>query len=186
MGSRRSTPPPKAEQKKLECPLCGGESVTTFMHHHTFSYGSGESAIELNVDLPVRRCGPCDFEYLDDAAEDLQHEAVCQHFGVLSPGEIRRIRQHHGMTRARFAEVTGIGEASLNRWENGLTIQTHAYDRYLRLLTLPGIIQHLKAMVERRPSPRAGSSAGEKRFRTLEVTDDRRKEQERFRLRLAA
>ncbi len=57
------------------------------------------------------------------------------------------------MTQARFAEVTGIGDASLNRWEHGLNIQTHAYDRYLRLLALPGIMQHLKEIVERGPCP---------------------------------
>ncbi len=186
MGPRRSTAQIQDVQQKHACPLCGGGSVTTSVYSHTFGYGSGESAIELTVDVPVRRCGPCDFEYLDGVAEDLKHEAICQHFGVLSPGEIRRTREGHQMTRAKFAEITGIGEASLNRWENGLTIQTHAYDRYLRLLTLPGIMQHLKAMVERGPSPRAGSSAGEKRFRTLKVTDDRRREQERFRLRPAA
>lgn len=123
------------------------------MHHHTFTYGTGESAFDVRVDVPVRRCNPCDFEYLDEVGEDLKHTALCEHFGVLPPDEIRRIREHHGMTRARFAEVTGIGEASLHRWENGLNIQTHAYDRYLRLLALPGIMQHLKEIVERGASP---------------------------------
>ena len=28
------------------------------------------------------------------------------------------------MTRAAFARVTGLGEATLNRWENGIMIQT--------------------------------------------------------------
>ena len=86
-------------------------------------------------------------EYLDEEAEQLKHEAVCRHFGVLSPGEIRRIREHHQMTPARFAEVTGLGEASLNRWENGLTIQTQGNDRYIRLLALPGTMQHLEDLV---------------------------------------
>ena len=67
-------------------------------------------------------------------------------------GEIRGIREHHQMTRARFAEITGLGEASLNRWENGLTIQTQGNDRYIRLLALPGIMQHLEDLVEREPS----------------------------------
>ena len=186
MGSRRSTTGLPDAQEKLECPLCSGDKVTTVMHHHTFTYGSEESAIKLTVDLPVRRCGPCEFEYLDEVAEDLKHEAICQHFGVLSPGEIRRVREHHRMTRARFAEVTGIGEASLNRWENGLTIQTHAYDRYLRLLALPGIMQHLWTSWTEGPSPRPASKTSEKRFRTLEATEDMRRKQEIFQLRLAA
>ena len=156
------------------------------MHRHTFTYGTGESAFDVKVDLPVRRCGPCDFEYLDEVSEELQHTALCEHFGVLTPNEIRRVRAHHGMTRARFAEVTGIGEASLNRWENALNIQTHAYDRYLRLLALPGVMQQLQEIVERRPSVRTDTSEGEDRFRTLEITDDTLRGQESFRLRPAA
>ena len=123
--------------KNLECPQCGTGGVRTSQHRHTFTYGSEESAFELTVDVPVRRCTSCDFEYLDEEARQLKHEAVCRHFGVLSPGEIRRIRERHQMTRAKFAEVTGLGEASLNRWENGLTIQTQGNDRYIRLLALP-------------------------------------------------
>ena len=156
------------------------------MHHHTFTYGTGETAFDLKVDLPVRRCDPCDFEYLDEVGQDLQHEAVCKHFGVLPPGEVRRVRERHGMTRARFAEVTGIGEASLNRWENGINIQTHAYDRYLRLLAVPGIMQQLKEIVEKGPSVSASTGAGGGRFRTLDTSDGIRREQDRFRLRPVA
>ena len=43
--------------------------------------------------------------------------------------------------------MTGLGEASLNRWENGLAVQTHANDRYLRLLARPGIMQQLQELV---------------------------------------
>ena len=38
------------------------------------------------------------------------------------------------MSRADFSRLTGLGEATLNRWENGILIQNAANDRYLRLL----------------------------------------------------
>ena len=91
------------------------------------------------VNVPVRRCGACGFEYLDQSAERLRHDAVCHHLGVLPPSEVRLIREGYGMTRARFARMTGFGKASLDCWENGLTIQTRANDRRLRLLARPGI-----------------------------------------------
>lgn len=47
-----------------ECPQCGEHSVTTYLHHDTFTYGSGDTAATLEVvDLPVRRCGACDLEF---------------------------------------------------------------------------------------------------------------------------
>ena len=130
-----------------ECPQCGEDSVATYWHHDTFKYGSGDSAPMLYVDLPVRRCEPCDFEFLDHEGEQLRHEAVCRHLGVLSPAEISDIRKRLGMTRAAFAEVTGLGDATLNRWEHGAAVQNLAYDRYLRLLALPGVMESLQLRI---------------------------------------
>lgn len=167
------------------CPLCGG-GVTTAWTRHTFDYGSGESAVELSVDVPVRRCDGCDFEFTDEIAERLRHEAVCDHLGVLPPAAIRHIRERHGMTRAQFAQVTGLGEASLNRWENGLNIQTHANDRYLRLLEHPAIMRQLIELRDPRPRTRSASGLVTARFRELQVTNAMLREQESFRLCRAA
>lgn len=173
-------------QQELTCPLCGNTGITTSWNPDVFNYGSGESIVELTVDVPVRRCEDCDFEYLDDEAERLKHETVCRHLGVLSPDEIRSIRKGFGMTQVDFAQVTGIGIASLNRWENGLTIQTHAYDRYLRLLAAhPSNIRDIEKLTILSSSPESGISSG-KKFRVLNVTDNIRKEQESFKLRMAA
>lgn len=173
-------------QQELACPLCGNTGITTSWNPDVFNYGSGESTVELTVDVPVRRCEDCDFEYLDDEAERLKHEAVCWHLGVLSPDEIRHIRKGFDMTQAEFAQVTGIGVASLNRWENGLTIQTHAYDRYLRLLAVhPSNIRDIERLAILSSSPGSEISSG-KRFRVLNVTDNILKEQESFKLRKAA
>ena len=173
-------------QMDVACPLCGDEGIETSWHRHAFSYGSGGSAVELTVNVPVRRCDTCEFEYLDEAAERLKHEAVCEHLCVLSPEEIRRIREDHRMTRARFAQVTGLGEASLNRWENGLTVQTHANDRYLRLLAHPEIMRCLQDLVTSASPSRSSSIPVEGRFRALKVTDALRREKESFQLRKVA
>lgn len=185
MKSRRSPRLQSVTSGRLTCPQCGGDGITTLPHRHSFNYGAGEDAVELTVDLPVRRCGACEFEYIDHVGENLEHQAICRHLGVLSPDEIRRVRIGHRMTRARFAHVTGIGEASLNRWENGLTVQTQANDRYLRLLARPENMQRLLNLAAAKRRPPAAPGIGEGRFRVLEVSDEMRRAQERFDLRLA-
>ena len=180
-SSRSSTTRLRAVQLAPTCPLCGEDEVTFTMTPHAFEYGTGDSSVELHVRLPVGRCGSCGFEFLDDEAEQLKHRAICEHLGVLAPDEIQRVRKDHGMTRAQFARVTGLGEASLNRWENGLSIQTQANDRYLRLLACPENILRLEAFTEtKRTDPMPGQ------FRTVTVTDALRAEQSAFRLRLVA
>ena len=90
------------------------------------------------------------------------------------------------MSRVSFAQVTGLGEASLNRWENGLNIQTHANDRYLRLLKHPGIMRELRALTMPQVSPRPTFVVAGERFRALKVNSVVLKDKESFRLRIAA
>ena len=162
MELQHDSPQPTA---LLTCEECR-HPVTTTWHSHTFQYGSGESAAAIDVELPVRRCDQCDFDYLDDEGERLKHEAVCRHLGVLTPQEILRIREQHGLSRGAFAKLTGIGEASLGRWENGIKIQTPGYDRYLRLLALPNTIALLEQIVS---APPATAPHG-KEFRVIELS----------------
>ncbi len=189
MESHTSTTLIVIENRDYTCPQCGEKSaVTTSPYLHTFRYGSGESAVDLTVELPLRRCRSCEFEFLDDEAERLEHEAICKHLGVLSPAEIEEVRRSHGMTRVAFAQVTGLGEATLNRWENGIKIQTLANDRYLRLLALPLNMQILKRIIlsEQTSSYSANLNAG--KFQALSESDlvRHRQEQTSFALRLAA
>ena len=169
----------------LICPQCGAESVTTLWHHDTFNYGSGDAAATLHVDLPVRRCEACDFEFLDHEGERLRHEAVCRHLGVLTPAEVSAVRERYRMTRAAFAQVTGLGMATLNRWENGAVVQNLANDRYLRLIAAPecmAALQRLTMVADPPQSPPVHRG----QFRVLNVTEDHRRRQQGFRLRLVS
>ena len=184
MTSRRSAPHLHPVDAVRTCPQCGSDAVSTSHIRHVFTYGSADLTVEQ---LPVRRCDSCAFEYLDEEAERLEHEAICSHFGVLAPAEIRRIRERYGMTRKAFALVTGLGEASLNRWENGIRIQTHANDRYLRLLARPENMVQLRnhaAASRGQDAPEAPDGDGG-RFRELSVSASLRREQGSFQLRRA-
>lgn len=185
MNPQKSIPNFLTIHPKPACPLCGEKEVITYWDSFTFDYGSGESATKLTAEVPVRRCETCDFDYLDENAERLKHEAVCQHLKVLSPAEIQRVREEYGMTRVRFARVTGLGEASLHRWENGLSVQTYANDRYLRLLTHKDNMRRLE-MLENSGARSETTLWSKNCFRALNVTDRKLKEKESFRLRKAA
>ena len=119
--------------EKPTCPYCE-QSVTTTLENETLAYGSGESVVGLHVRLPVRHCEACDFHFIDEVGERIQTEAVYRHHGLLTPWEIRATRERRGLSRPAFAEITGLGEATIKRWETGAKTQNRANDRYLRLL----------------------------------------------------
>lgn len=167
----------------LVCPLCESKSVDTFQHSDSFEYGSGDAAVTLRVVLPVRRCKVCDFEFVDHEGEQLQHEAVCRHLGVLTPAEVREVRERYGMTRAAFAEVTGLGEATLGRWETGALIQNRANDTYLRLVRSPFVMGMVRKVSSSRSKPASEAGGTGRSFQCLVITPRARQEQKNFQLR---
>ena len=186
MATTDSGRTPGAIEGRGLCAQCGAKAVDTVEQRHTFRYGTGESAADLAVDLPVRCCATCGFEFLDGESERIKLEAICEHLGVLSPAGIRRIRERYRMTQAEFAQVTGLGTASLVRWENGSMNHTRAYDRYIRLLESPDVMRRLRRLSEpagrRAPLPIAAGG----RWRACEDTDALRRQQSSFVLRRAA
>jgi DNA-binding transcriptional regulator YiaG len=67
-------------------------------------------------------------------AARLRHDALCRAQGLLTPGEIRTIRERVASSPAEFWRLTGIGVATIGRWERGGLLQHRSMDRYLRLL----------------------------------------------------
>ena len=183
MQPRTSTRPVGRATQKVRCFECD-EPAGTDWRKHTFTYGSGDGAVDLTVEIPIRTCGSCGFEFLDHEAETLKHEAVCAHLGVLSPTAIRGIRRmHDNMSRASFSKVTGLGEATLNRWENGILIQNRANDRYLRLLASPANVQALEQLDSEATRSLPHSDANASRFRFITVSEEFRTQQVGFWLR---
>lgn len=117
--------------------MCGTPGLKTELVRNPFIYGAGSDAVELRADIPVHTCSHCSLSYTAESAEIARHEAVCRHLGVLTPDEIRELRDRHNLSRAAFARRNGFGEATLARWERGESIQNTSTDRYLRLLKSP-------------------------------------------------
>ncbi len=162
------------DDNELCCPACGSDDITTETIEHRFPYGEGKSAVELSSRVPLRKCQGCEEEFLDNEAEELMHDSVCCHLGVMSPREVRAVRRQCGsLSRGEFARITRLGEATIGRWERGELIQNAAYDQLLHLLTYP---ENLIRLRERLGQPTAQSVEGTAlpgpKFRVISVTPD--------------
>lgn len=130
------------------CDLCGATAVRTELVRDPFMYGAGSGAVELSADVLVHTCSACGDSYTGDDADITYDEAVCRHLGILTPAEIREMREGYGLTRAEFAQLTGFGKATVGRWERGEIHQNRSADRYLRLLRDRGVMERLRVLVE--------------------------------------
>ncbi len=146
------------DRKETQCPACGKESLGTIVKETAFVYGTGAAAVNLTCSVPVHKCADCAFEFTDDKAEDARDLAVRSYLKVMTPDQIRAIRDSYAISRREFGSVTRIGEASLARWETGEVIQNGGYDQFLYLLKFPENLQRLK---ERKEQIAEGSQAVE-------------------------
>lgn len=129
------------------CPQCEDEQAFSSIQEEEYIYGRGESAVRFWVKIPVYTCNKCKFQFTDWEAAEIKHNALCRHFGVLTPSEIKHIHKNNKMNRSEFAQITGIGEVSLKKWEKGINIQSISHDRFLRILSNPTVLQNLKQIV---------------------------------------
>lgn len=83
--------------------------------------------------LTVPQCGHCHAISLDDEADQQISAAFRREARLLTPEEIRQGREKLGQTQKQFANLLGVGEATLSRWETGAQIQQRALDRFLRV-----------------------------------------------------
>jgi putative zinc finger/helix-turn-helix YgiT family protein len=148
------------------CALCESDAATLERKKQQFAYRDGAKEVLLIAEVPVWSCAACGEEYTGEGAEEAQHEAVCNYLGRLTPADIKALRQRHDLSQAELAQKTGIGIASIKRWEGGTVIQNASLDAQLRALD---------TKVEQKPK-RSG------RFKT-EFTAEHLSRADRFRLR---
>jgi putative zinc finger/helix-turn-helix YgiT family protein len=128
------------------CLACGATALTRRVESQSFDYVEGKTTTVLTADVPMYHCRSCEFDFMGEDGSQSRDLAVRRHLGVLSPSSICEVRGAWGLTRAAFAELTGIGIASLARWETGQLIQNLSADRLLRLCQFAENIERLRAI----------------------------------------
>jgi len=122
---------------KCLCTNC--EKVTTFtriINEETFPV-KGE---EIKVNAEYCKCDNCGDEVFAPGINpdpfDLAYREYRKRHGLLQPESIRSWRKAHKLTQHEMASLLGLGNATLNRYENG-ALQNESHERLLRLAMNP-------------------------------------------------
>lgn len=121
----------------------------------------------FEVEIPYIECVSCGYCFPDERAESLRHAAACAHFKLLTPAEIRDVRQALRLSRREFDEAFGIPPASMERWENGRLMQSRSMDTLLRALQNPSTAARLDRRILRSVGRESTSNVIEVSFGAL-------------------
>lgn len=118
-----------------KCPLCGNQ---TLEHKH------GDYRFEPPANIPGgtmiipnatwEACASCGEEILPDELTKAIESEQYRRLGLLTPAEIRQVRQKTGLSAVDLANLLGVGEKSYTRWENGRSMQNRSNDTLIRFL----------------------------------------------------
>ena len=152
------TPVPKASK----CPSCGLAELRPRVVDESFEFGAEDGSIVVEArSVPVEICAHCGEPLSGREAALIRHRAICAALGLLTPEEIKGTRDALNLSQTEFARLTGIGEATISRWERGRLLQNRAHDRYLRLLSSNPqnltLLERLRDQAEARRRPVASA-----------------------------
>jgi putative zinc finger/helix-turn-helix YgiT family protein len=134
-------------ESQERCIECGSARLIEQICEQNFAYGPPGDQVILTASMPVMVCEDCGYESFDERGETARHDAVCRHLGVQTPDEVRRTRELTGLSRAEFCQLTGFGQASLQRWESGMVVPNTSSDRLIFLLRCPDNVERLRERV---------------------------------------
>ena len=129
------------------CGKCGQKQMhlATMQYAATVEHDGRAYRVELPA-LTAPRCKNCKSISVDDDADCQISAALRREARLLSPDEIRQGRERLGLTQKQFANLLGIGESTVSRWETGAQIQQRALDRFLRVcLASPAAVELLSS-----------------------------------------
>src|SRR5713101_7205180 len=112
-------------------------------------------------DVPVERCDACGMIASGPAAARVRHEAVCRAAGLLTPSEIKALRDKFGWSQQYLADLTDFGIATVSRWERGRLLQNRSNNKVLQAIRdCPPFREHLEGLLAAKRRQQEPGSAG--------------------------
>jgi len=143
------------------CPVCEDERACQRETRRDEYNVRGETVV---IDVPVFTCPDCGSSVVDEeTCPDVAaraFEIFRERKGLLTPEQIRTIRDRYHLSQKALATLLGMSEATINRYEGG-GLQDEAHDNMLRSCRKAEIVKDLLA--------RRGHLLSEKQRRKVQV-----------------
>lgn len=123
--------------EKTFCPHCENQASVRYIR-------KDEVLVVRDAEVPVQSelsvCSSCNKEFATEEQEKANfrkaYDMYRQNKGLLTPPEIKQIREKYGLSQANLSRLLGWGEVTVSRYESG-SIQDVAHNDMLVLLQDP-------------------------------------------------
>jgi HTH-type transcriptional regulator/antitoxin MqsA len=116
------------------CPICGAKALQERRGEYVFEWPKGFAAQHSAFpDAAWEACRACGEDIL---SPELSRRIEAEQYriqGLLTPAEVRAVRQRTGLSQVDMARLLGVGDKSYARWEAGLSVQNKSMDNLIRV-----------------------------------------------------
>jgi putative zinc finger/helix-turn-helix YgiT family protein len=117
------------------CPICGNKTLEEKQGEYRFEPPPNIPGGEIRVpNAAWSACSACGEEILPHALTKAIEAQRYKRLGLLTPDELRGVREKTGLSAVDISRLLGVGEKTYTRWENGRSLQNKANDTLVRLL----------------------------------------------------
>src|SRR4051794_12129893 len=111
-----------------QCPECGRGTLRTMLRTEDFEFDLGsDGLIKVHaVNVPIEKCDICGEEISGPSAARIRDEALRQAAGLLTPLEIKAVRDKFGWSQQYLSDLTDFGIAMISCWEHGRLLQNRS------------------------------------------------------------
>jgi putative zinc finger/helix-turn-helix YgiT family protein len=131
------------------CPMCESK-IRIELIDETMEYVTPSGPVTLHVTVPYEVCSSCGYHAFGEAGERARTNAIYKYHQRLNPTEIVEIRTGLGLSQNEYAETLGVGHASVERWETGVTMQNLSLNNLILALSRRSQIEWLHEEKRRR------------------------------------
>jgi DNA-binding transcriptional regulator YiaG len=115
----------------------------------------------VTIDVPVRWDEMIDEWVLTEEAHEMIESRKALEMGLLSPEQLRELRERHGLNQKQMGQLFQVGEKSWNRWESGKHRPTRSINLLIRALHDGEISMHYLRERAGMPVEKASPAASE-------------------------
>lgn len=116
-----------------ECPMCGHPSLVEMEGAYRIEPPATIPGGAITVgDAKWLHCGSCGEDILSPGLEASIEAERRRRLGLLTPTEIRDVREMLRLSIRDLSELLGVGQQTYERWENGRSLPTPTGNTLLR------------------------------------------------------
>jgi putative zinc finger/helix-turn-helix YgiT family protein len=146
----------------IKCPECGQGRLISFTRTEEFDFDLGDETVKVRAEnVPVEKCDKCGEVMSGSAAAAVRHEAVCRAAGLMTPAEIKALREQFGWSQQDLADLTDFGIATVSRWERGRLLQNRSNNKFLQAIRdCPAFREYLEGLLAAKTNNEGRGPAG--------------------------